>query len=439
MYPEERQQALAVLVGQRGRVSVTAAAEQFGVTTETVRRDLAVLERAGMLRRTHGGAVPVSAVALVELGLGERTGRLAEQKGRIAAAAVDLLPGKRQHPARRRDDDRRPGRAPADRPATPRRHQRRADRRPPGERAGRDRAHARWSGARGHAVRRRRGGHQQAGRPARRRRLPRHERDHRPPRLHDTGRGRGLGQACDDRAGQRVVVLADSSKLDRETLVRFAAPADVDVLVTDDGADGTTSQPSRPPGSRSWSPDLLGPRAHPAGTRTRLAEPSGFIRSPGGPGPGDRTVLGSRAMSTTPPSARELRRAGRRSRRARPTFRRRLPVAEVEPAGLPAVRAVLPSLAARRPRRHRPHAEQRPRPPPRGRRGREQRDRARTEPTRPCVDMTVEVDDGRVTIVVQDYGAVAGRSDRAAPRTRPRHAERPGRHHRLVRRGPGRR
>ena len=38
-------------------------------------------------------------------------------------------------------------------------------------------------------------------------------------------------------AGQRVVVLADSSKLDRETLVRFAAPEDVDVLITDDGAD----------------------------------------------------------------------------------------------------------------------------------------------------------------------------------------------------------
>ena len=32
-------------------------------------------------------------------------------------------------------------------------------------------------------------------------------------------------------------MLADSSKLDRETLVRFAAPDDVDVLVTDDGAD----------------------------------------------------------------------------------------------------------------------------------------------------------------------------------------------------------
>jgi DeoR family fructose operon transcriptional repressor len=39
------------------------------------------------------------------------------------------------------------------------------------------------------------------------------------------------------RAGQRVVVLADATKLNRESLVRFAAPEDVDVLVTDDGAD----------------------------------------------------------------------------------------------------------------------------------------------------------------------------------------------------------
>jgi DeoR family fructose operon transcriptional repressor len=39
------------------------------------------------------------------------------------------------------------------------------------------------------------------------------------------------------RAGQRVVVLADSSKLDREHLVRFAATEDVDVLVTDADAD----------------------------------------------------------------------------------------------------------------------------------------------------------------------------------------------------------
>ena len=46
-----------------------------------------------MLRRVHGGAVPVNAVALVELGLGERTGRLAEQKDKIAGAALEFLPG----------------------------------------------------------------------------------------------------------------------------------------------------------------------------------------------------------------------------------------------------------------------------------------------------------------------------------------------------------
>ena len=39
------------------------------------------------------------------------------------------------------------------------------------------------------------------------------------------------------RSAQRTVVLADSSKLGREHLVRFAAIDDVDVLVTDSDAD----------------------------------------------------------------------------------------------------------------------------------------------------------------------------------------------------------
>ncbi len=92
MYPEERQQAIATLVAERSRIAVTAVADRFGVTTETVRRDLAVLERAGMVRRVHGGAVPVGALTLVEPGLGERHGTRAEQKRKIAAAALDLLP-----------------------------------------------------------------------------------------------------------------------------------------------------------------------------------------------------------------------------------------------------------------------------------------------------------------------------------------------------------
>ena len=47
MYAEERQQAIARLVTQRGRMSVNQLAREYDVTTETVRRDLSTLERHG--------------------------------------------------------------------------------------------------------------------------------------------------------------------------------------------------------------------------------------------------------------------------------------------------------------------------------------------------------------------------------------------------------
>jgi DeoR family fructose operon transcriptional repressor len=94
VYAEERQQAIATLVAEQGRIAVAPVAEHFGVTTETVRRDLAVLERAGILRRVHGGAVPAAALTLVETALAERNATRAEAKRKIAAAALDLLPGR---------------------------------------------------------------------------------------------------------------------------------------------------------------------------------------------------------------------------------------------------------------------------------------------------------------------------------------------------------
>ena len=92
MYAEERQIATARLVTERGRVSVTDIADRFEVTTETVRRDLSMLERRGLVRRVHGGAVPVETVAVLESGIGERDQTRTEQKERIAKAALDLLP-----------------------------------------------------------------------------------------------------------------------------------------------------------------------------------------------------------------------------------------------------------------------------------------------------------------------------------------------------------
>ena len=92
MYAEERQQAIASLVISRGRASVAELAQAYDVTTETVRRDLAALDKAGVVRRVHGGAVPVRALHLVEPGVGERETTRAEHKGAIAAAATEFFP-----------------------------------------------------------------------------------------------------------------------------------------------------------------------------------------------------------------------------------------------------------------------------------------------------------------------------------------------------------
>jgi DeoR family transcriptional regulator, fructose operon transcriptional repressor len=92
MYAEERQQAIARLVTQRGRMSVNQLAREYDVTTETVRRDLSTLERMGLVRRVHGGVVPPASLSLIEAGLRERDQVNTEAKERIARAALERLP-----------------------------------------------------------------------------------------------------------------------------------------------------------------------------------------------------------------------------------------------------------------------------------------------------------------------------------------------------------
>ena len=91
MYAEERRQRIADLTQSEGRVVVADLADHFGVTRETVRRDLDELEAAGVLRRVHGGAIATDRVR-VEAGVAERAALMAEQKQRIAKRVVDLLP-----------------------------------------------------------------------------------------------------------------------------------------------------------------------------------------------------------------------------------------------------------------------------------------------------------------------------------------------------------
>lgn len=92
MYAEERRTLLVQIAHGEGRVQVTEAAARFDVTPETIRRDLEVLDRHGILRRVHGGAMPATILQLGDLALAEREKSHSEQKDRIAQAAVRLLP-----------------------------------------------------------------------------------------------------------------------------------------------------------------------------------------------------------------------------------------------------------------------------------------------------------------------------------------------------------
>ncbi|PRY02246.1 DeoR/GlpR family DNA-binding transcription regulator [Allonocardiopsis opalescens] len=91
MYAEERQQLIRDRARAQGRVDVAALAAEFDVTPETVRRDLTVLERAGLLRRVHGGAIPVERLGF-EPAFATRDTVLTAEKERIGKAALALVP-----------------------------------------------------------------------------------------------------------------------------------------------------------------------------------------------------------------------------------------------------------------------------------------------------------------------------------------------------------
>ncbi|MFI8789622.1 DeoR/GlpR family DNA-binding transcription regulator [Streptomyces sp. NPDC055105] len=91
MYAPERQQEILRLARDGGRVDVLSLAEEFQVTAETIRRDLKTLDRAGLVRRVHGGAIPAGRLDF-EPDVAEREGTAADEKDRIARLALAELP-----------------------------------------------------------------------------------------------------------------------------------------------------------------------------------------------------------------------------------------------------------------------------------------------------------------------------------------------------------
>ena len=91
MYAEERQEAILTTARTDGRVDVLSMTEKLGVTAETVRRDLTALERRGLVRRVHGGALPVERL-LAEPTVATKRAHSASEKSRIAQRALQEIP-----------------------------------------------------------------------------------------------------------------------------------------------------------------------------------------------------------------------------------------------------------------------------------------------------------------------------------------------------------
>lgn len=90
MQAEERKRRILARARADGRVDVVDIANELDVAPETVRRDLRLLDEHGLVRRTHGGALPVESAGF-ETGLAFRSVSMVGEKRRVAKAAADRL------------------------------------------------------------------------------------------------------------------------------------------------------------------------------------------------------------------------------------------------------------------------------------------------------------------------------------------------------------
>ncbi|MFD1796228.1 DeoR/GlpR transcriptional regulator [Paracoccus aurantiacus] len=89
MKPRDRRLQIEGIIRNEGSASVEALARRFNVSTETIRRDLFVLAGAGRVMKVHGGAR--SARLLAEPSMGVRSTRAGEEKSQIGRRLADAI------------------------------------------------------------------------------------------------------------------------------------------------------------------------------------------------------------------------------------------------------------------------------------------------------------------------------------------------------------
>ncbi len=91
MFASERQNHILGILREDKAVKVSELSSTFGVSEMTTRRDLLALERAGLLKRTFGGAVVAPNFFALQLSFAEKETVCAEEKTSIGLAAARLI------------------------------------------------------------------------------------------------------------------------------------------------------------------------------------------------------------------------------------------------------------------------------------------------------------------------------------------------------------
>lgn len=88
MFAEERREMILSRVKALGRVLAKDLAEELKVSIDTIRRDLTAMEEGGLLKRTHGGAVPLSKVRRLPINNSIRYSEGTEHQNAVARLAA---------------------------------------------------------------------------------------------------------------------------------------------------------------------------------------------------------------------------------------------------------------------------------------------------------------------------------------------------------------
>ena len=90
MTVESRHTAIVEMAKSRGRVLVDELVREFGVSPQTIRKDLNDICDRGLLKRSHGGAIFPSGIENMEYEARRRIA--AAEKDAIGQAAARLVP-----------------------------------------------------------------------------------------------------------------------------------------------------------------------------------------------------------------------------------------------------------------------------------------------------------------------------------------------------------